>query len=91
MSISCVVYTAKAIADQDHIDCHDPWIDKAFEHLLVAELLDWFKNDFFSWMDDVKCEKCSISGRKLEAVGRYDHQGNFILFVFFKHCGVLKK
>ena len=53
----------------------DPdWMEKAREHLLVVELLDWFKNDFFSWMDDVKCEKCSISGSKLEAVGRYEHQ-----------------
>ena len=37
----------------------DPeWAQKAKEHLLVVELLAWFKYDFFQWLDDVKCEGC---------------------------------
>ena len=41
----------------------DPdWTDKAREHLLVVELLDWFKNDFFQWLDDVKCPGAPACG-----------------------------
>lgn len=27
--------------------------------LIVLELMDWFKRDFFVWLDDVVCKKCN--------------------------------
>ena len=27
--------------------------------LIVLELMDWFKRDFFVWLDDVVCKQCN--------------------------------
>nr|XP_022907320.1 peptide-N(4)-(N-acetyl-beta-glucosaminyl)asparagine amidase-like [Onthophagus taurus] len=37
-------------------DLEDPNI--SMQDVLLSELLAWFKNDFFSWVDSPKCEKC---------------------------------
>ncbi|XP_062845921.1 peptide-N(4)-(N-acetyl-beta-glucosaminyl)asparagine amidase [Trichomycterus rosablanca] len=36
----------------------DPGCDLAEEDLLVMELLQWFKQDFFSWVDSLPCSQC---------------------------------
>ena len=32
---------------------------KSFDHVLLVQLLAWFKREFFSWVDKPKCENCS--------------------------------
>ena len=34
--------------------------DVVFEDLLLAELLNWFKSDFFSWVNSPNCNNCNI-------------------------------
>ena len=30
-----------------------------YRDFVVLELLEWFKTDFFVWVDDVVCKKCN--------------------------------
>ena len=36
-----------------------------YEEALLIETLDWFKSDFYKWMDKPKCEQCSSSSTQL--------------------------
>lgn len=33
-------------------------MDISVQDLLLVELLEWFKSDFFTWVDSPDCEKC---------------------------------
>nr|CAH7728170.1 unnamed protein product [Callosobruchus chinensis] len=33
-------------------------IDVSLQDMLILELLSWFKNDFFTWVDCMECEHC---------------------------------
>ncbi|KAF5909132.1 DNA topoisomerase 2-beta isoform X1, partial [Clarias magur] len=39
----------------------DPECSLALEDMLVLELLQWFKQDFFSWVDSLPCSRCGGS------------------------------
>ncbi|KAM9434363.1 peptide-N(4)-(N-acetyl-beta-glucosaminyl)asparagine amidase isoform 1-T1 [Clarias gariepinus] len=39
----------------------DPECSLAVEDMLVLELLQWFKQDFFSWVDSLPCSRCGGS------------------------------
>ena len=39
----------------------DPKISLKFlRDLAVYELVQWFKNDFFTWVDKLKCDICNV-------------------------------
>ena len=49
------------------IKCSDRNVKPALKRdLLLLELLSWFKSDFFSWVNQLDCDKC---GGKTEAKG----------------------
>lgn len=33
-------------------------VDVSLQDMLILELLSWFKNDFFTWVDTLDCEYC---------------------------------
>lgn len=33
-------------------------LEVTLQDMLILELLNWFKNDFFTWVDSPPCENC---------------------------------
>lgn len=50
--------------------------DFEIEFSLLYELMMWFKTEFFTWMDNPKCKKCSDSTVVFK--GLSSHPTNFI-------------
>lgn len=57
---------AKAKFDQIKAKGESGVKDELLQDLLLLETLDWFKNDFFKWVDAPTCEKC---GTKTKPTG----------------------
>ncbi|TRY66944.1 hypothetical protein TCAL_03733 [Tigriopus californicus] len=56
-----------ARAKFDQVKAQDPNVqDPLLNDLVLLELMNWFKTDFFTWMDAPKCDSCG---------GKTDHAG----------------
>ncbi len=54
-----------------------PSLDKLpfdFDDFLLIELLAWFKNEFFSWVNQAECETCGNPSTVLKASDRPNHR-----------------